>query len=250
VNASSEKEGNVSARGAWPMQSANKIDDVDQRLQDWVGSVLAGASVTLSAPVDEATGPLVGLYLLDLHPSRLAEGPRRLPLQILLRYLVTTCAERLEEAHAMLGSLVFAAMEQPEFEVDLEPVPAELWTAFGVLPRPAFRLRIPLRLVRPQEDVRLVKTPLEVRGAPIVSMDGVLMGPNEIPIANAQVKLPDCQLATRTDSKGRFSFAAVPGGSTVRRFLIRAFGRDFAVDVERRTGDQAPLIIHINPGEF
>jgi hypothetical protein len=80
-------------------------------------------------------------------------------------------------------------------------------------------------------------------------MGGVLMGPNDIPIANARVELPAYHLASRTDAKGHFSFAALPGKSTVRRFLIRARGRDFAVDVERKAGDQEPLIIHINPGE-
>ncbi|HZH77837.1 MAG TPA: hypothetical protein VEY88_17555, partial [Archangium sp.] len=42
-----------------------------------------------------------------------------------------------ERAHHVLGQLVFAAMEEPEFEVDLAPLPVALWSALGVPPRPA-----------------------------------------------------------------------------------------------------------------
>ena len=249
MSASSNKEGNAAVGGAWPTKGAGLVEDVDQRLKDWVGTVLTAAAVSLSPPVDQGVEPLVGLYLLDLHPSPPAKGPRRRPLQILLRYLVTTSAEHPEEAHSMLWTLVFAAMEEPGFEVDLEPVSASLWTAFGTFPRPAFVLRLPLRFARPQEDVKFVQAPIEMQHSPMAGMGGVLMGPNDIPIANARVELPAQHLTTRTDAQGRFWFAAVPAQPTVKRFRIQARGRDFAVEAEHQAGDQEPLIIHINPGE-
>ena len=249
MNASSDEERNASVEGAWPTKGADMIEDVDQRLKDWVGTVLTGTAVSLSPPVDHGAEPLVGLYLLDLHPSPPAKGPRRRPLQILLRYLVTTSAEHPEAAHAMLWALVFAAMQEAEFDVDLEPVPASLWTAFGILPRPAFMLRVPLRFARPQEDVTFVQAPIEVQHLPLAGIGGVLMGPNEIPVANARVELPAHRLATRTDGQGRFWFAAVPAKPGVKHFRIQARGRDFAVETEHKAGDQEPLIIHINPGE-
>lgn len=249
MSASSNKEGNVAVSGARPTKGADMIDDVDQRLKDWVGAVLSGTAVSMSPPVDQGVEPLVSLYLLDLHPSPPAKGPRRRPLQILLRYLVTTSAEHPEEAHSMLWTLIFAAMEEPGFEVDLEPVSAALWTAFGSLPRPAFMLRLPLRFARAQEDVKFVQAPIEMQHSPMVGMGGVLMGPNDIPIANARVELPAQHLATCTDAQGRFWFAAVPAKPAVKRFRVQARGRDFAVEAECKAGDQEPLIIHINPGE-
>lgn len=249
MNASSNKEGNAAVGGARPAEGADVIDDVDQRLKDWVGTVLAGAVVSLSPPVDQGAEPLVGLYLLDLHPSPPARGPRRRPLQILLRYLVTTSAQQPEEAHSMLWALVFAAMEEPGFEVDLEPVSASLWTAFGALPRPAFMLRLPLRFARPQQDVKFIQAPIEMQHSPMTGMGGVLMGPDDMPVANARVELIAHHLATQTDTRGRFWFAAVPAKPTVKRIRIQARGRDFAVEAEHQAGDQEPLIIHINPGE-
>ena len=256
MNASSNKEGNAAAvGGARSTIGADMIEDVDQRLKDWVGTVLTGAAVSLSPPVDQGGEPLVSLYLLDLHPSPHlhpsppAEGPRSRALQILLRYLVTTSAQHPQEAHSMLWALVFAAMEEPGFEVDLEPVSASLWTALGGLPRPAFMLRLPLRFARPQEDVKYVQAPIEMQHSPMAGMGGVLMGPNDIPIANARVELPAQHLSTRSDAQGRFWFAAVPAKPAVKHFRIQARGRDFTVEAECKAGDQEPLIIHINPGE-
>lgn len=249
MNASSNKESNAAVSGARTTMGEGMIEDVDQRLKDWVGTVLTGTAVSLLPPLDQTAEPLVGLYLLDLHPSPPAKGPRRRPLQILLRYLVTTSAQQPEEAHSMLYSLVFAAMEEPGFEVDLEPVSPSLWTAFGSLPRPAFMLRLPLRLARPQEEVKFIQAPIEMQHSPMAGMGGVLMGPDDIPIANARVELPAQHLTTRSDAHGRFWFAAVPAKPTVKHFRIQARGRDFAVEVERKADDQEPLIIHINPGE-
>ena len=248
MNASNNKEGSTSVGDVWPAKGADTIEDVDQRLKDWVGTVLTGAAVSLSPPADQGVEPLVGLYLLDLHPSPPAKGPRRRPLQIQLRYLVTTSAKQPEEAHSMLWALVFAAMEEPEFEVELEPVSSSLWTAFGAPPRPSFMLRLPLRFARQQKDVKFVQA-IEMRHSPMAGLGGVLMGPNDIPIANARVELAAHHLSTRTDAQGRFRFAAVPAKPTVKHFRIQARGRDFAVEAECKAGDQEPLIIRIKPGE-
>ena len=104
MNASYNKEGNAAVGGARSAVGADMIEDVDQRLKDWVGTVLTDTAVSLSAPIDQGAEPLVGLYLLDMHPSPPAKGPRRRPLQILLRYLVTTSAEHPEEAKPMYSS--------------------------------------------------------------------------------------------------------------------------------------------------
>ena len=249
MNASENNDGNVSVLDTWPKDGARMIEDIDQRLMAWVGTVLTDTVVSLSPPVDEGGKPLVSLYLLDLYQSPPAQGSRRRPLQILLRYLVTTSAVHPEEAHSMLWTLVFSAMEEPEFGVDLESLSPSLWRAFGVMPRPAFMLRVPLRLQRPDEDVRLVRSPLEIHPSPMASLRGVLMGPEEMPIADARVELPAFHLATRTDASGRFWFAAVPDKSAVQRFHIKARGQEFVLETKRNTGDQEPLIIHINPGE-
>ncbi len=225
------------------------IENADQYLKDWIGSVISDADISLSLPVEQSNRPMVSLYLLDLHPSPPAKGPRRTPLQIVFRYLVTSWAQRAEEAHALLSELVFAAMEHTELEVDLEPVPASLWQAFGILPGPAFMLRVPIRRERPATDVMLVNSGIEMKHSPMASLEGLLMGPDDIPIANAIVDLPAYHLATRTDSNGRFWFSGVPAKPAVKRFRIQARGRHFAVEAEPKAEGQGPIIINFNLGE-
>jgi hypothetical protein len=148
------------------------IDEVDQRLRAWVGRVLGEVPVSLDVPERESVDRTVGLYLLELSPAPEGRTMRRPRLRVSLCYLVTTGADTPEQAHRMLGELVFAALEEPDFEVDVTPVPVALWSALGVAPRPAFRLRVPLERERPMPVVPRVRVPLVTRAAPLAMKEG------------------------------------------------------------------------------
>jgi hypothetical protein len=149
----------------------------------------------------------------------------------------------------MLGKLVFAAMENNEFEVILDPVPATLWTAFGVYPRPSFMLRVPLIYVRPEPEVKLVRKPIVVDFSPLKSLSGIVLGPQNIPIMDAHVELPGMKLSTHTDAKGRFNFPAVPGKAITRHVRVRARGQDVTVNIDEMAGNNGPLIINLQEME-
>jgi hypothetical protein len=136
------------------------IDDVDQRLKAWVAEVVGEQPVTLAAPERATVEKGVNLYLLELGAAPPARSVRRVPLQFTVCYLITVGAETPELAHQLLGELVFSALEMPEFEVELAPVPLELWTALGVPPRPSFRVRVPVRRERAEPEVPRVRFPL------------------------------------------------------------------------------------------
>jgi len=223
------------------------IEDVDQRLIEWLGSVLAeDIEVSLLPPTDSGDKKIVGLYLKDILSSAPTRGNRRPPLQVLLRYLVTAWAQNPAEAHNILGQLLFAAMEHPEYEVELEPVPAEVWKAFGTIPMPSFTLRLPLRFERPEEGVKMIRSPIEVQQSPIVSRQGTVMGPDETPLANARVELSSHNLVARTDSKGLFIFPAVPAQPALKKVRILARGRELFKEVDFTKSKQEPLIIHFD----
>ena len=223
------------------------IEKVDQRLSEWIGSVLpADIEVSLLPPRATGDKKLVGLYLKDILPSAPTRGTRRPPLQVLLRYLVTAWAKNQADAHNMLGQLLFAAMEHPEYEVELEPVRAEVWTAFGSIPMPSFMLRLPLRLERPEKPVRLIRSPIEVNQSPLASMEGTVMGPDETPLAHARVELSNHNLVTRTDIKGRFLFPAVPTQPAAKKVRIFARGRELSKEIDYEKIKQEPLIIHFD----
>src|SRR5690606_366713 len=99
------------------------IDQVDERLQGWIGNVLGGVDVALTIPRgDAADTPTVHLYLTQIVPAR-AKTPdaRRAPLQAMLHYLVAVRAAEPLDAHRLLGDLIFAALDNPDFELNFEP---------------------------------------------------------------------------------------------------------------------------------
>ncbi len=221
------------------------IDETDRRLTSWIGGILDQVNVSLAPPEPTESGKGVGLYLLELLQSQPPRGTRRPPLLLTLRYLVTTHAPKPEEAHQMLGALVIAALENPEFEVEQEPLPVSLWTALGVAPRPSFVLRAPFRHERPEKLAPLVRQPLIVRQVPLRGFAGRVLGPDDIPIMNARVELPALNLYTSTDSKGSFHFAAIPDAPGSRLLRVRAKGQEFSINTEQAEADNEPLVIHL-----
>lgn len=223
------------------------IDQVDVFLEEWIASTLGDLPFSLAPPTGELDGKGVSCYLLELADFPPPRTTNRPPLQFYLRYLITTWAEDPQEAHRMLGELVFAAMENPELRVEFEPPPAATWSALGVTPRPSFILRIPLRRERPEPAVERVRVPLELRAAPIVTLHGVVLGPDDVPVMGAYVSIPLLNRSVRTDMQGRFRFPATPGGEGgVRHLHVRAKGRELDVPVEQGTLESGPIIVRFH----
>lgn len=221
------------------------IDEVDQRLKSWVGRVLGDAPVSLAVPDREGVDRGVGLYLLELGPAPPPRTARRPPLRVSLCYLITAGGDSPERAHHVLGQLVFSAMEEPDFEVDLAPVPVALWSALGVPPRPAFRLRVPLERERPVPTVPRVKMPLVIRAVPSAALVGRVVGPGDFPIPDALVELPSMGLSARTDARGRFRFASVPADTPLGRLEVRAKGAVLAVRTEELPTEEGALLVRL-----
>lgn len=218
----------------------------DARLKDWVGSVIPGVELSLEAPGTKKTGRGVGLYLLELVQSPPPSTSKRPPLQVVLRYLVTAWSDKPEDAHQMLVELMFAAMENMDFQVELEPIPLAVWSAFGVPPRPSFLVRVPLRQERPLPPTKLVREPLKIQMSPAVGFHGLVLGPGDIPLSDCRVELPALNLSTRTDFRGRFHFPSVPSAGS-KQFLVKAKGFALPVSSEQNHPDsRTPLVIHFS----
>lgn len=208
------------------------VDQVDQQLSDWATGLLPGIEVSLGPPSELRTGRGVGMYLMELLQSPPPSTVKRAPLQISLRYLVTSWAETPKDAHKMLGELVLAAMGNSDFQVEFEPIPIAVWSAFGIPPRPAFVLRLPIRQERPQADAKPVLSPMIVKSAPISSFHGLLLGrPGDLPLADAAIEVPALRLLTHSDRKGRFIFPTVPSQVPLD-MRIRAKGREFRLKID------------------
>src|SRR5262249_35963769 len=154
----------------------------------------------------------------DMPPAR---GTRRPPLQVLLRYLVTVGGADAWEVHGRLGDLLFAAMEHPDYEVELSSVDPSAWTALGMAMQPSFVLAVPVRKAVPEAPATPVKGPLDVRGSTVSHLDGVVLGPGDVPIPDAYIEIPALGVAVRSDTRGRFRFAAVPSGPGPYQLRVR-----------------------------
>ena len=225
------------------------IAETDDRLGGWVKATAGAVEVWLGEPRREAPGTGVGLYLMELVPAPPPQGGRRPPLQFSARYLVTAWAPDTRAAHQLLEELLFAAMDAPELEVDLEPLPGAAWAAFGVAPRPSFLLRVPVRRERPERPVKLVRVPPVVQLVPVATLEGVVVGPSNVPLAGARVELPALGLATRTDPDGRFRFGSVPAEGPPLLVKVSAKGREMSVRAEGGMSRPEGLLIRMTAME-
>jgi hypothetical protein len=223
------------------------IEQADVRLHDWVTAVAgAGVDITLAAPANGQAGAGVSVYLMDL-ASRppMRGGARRTPLQLALRYLVSTWGGDPQTAHRLLGDLVLSAMQQEDFEVQLSPLPPELWLALGATPRPSFVLQVPVRQPRPEVTAPPVRTPLVVKGVALARLAGVVLGPGGVPVAAAHVEIPSAGVGTWTDASGRFFFPGVPAEPATKLVRVSARGRQLDVEIAQPQEDE-PVVIHFD----
>ncbi|MCE9673647.1 carboxypeptidase-like regulatory domain-containing protein [Myxococcus stipitatus] len=209
-------------------------------------SRIAGQTpVFLGVPDRDSLERGVCLYLLELGPAPPSRGGARAPLQISVCYLVTAGAASPEEAHRLLGELVFAAMEETDFEVDLTPVASSVWAGLRVPPRPAFRVRVPVRRERPASVVHHVRFPLVTQTVSAEALLGCVVGPGDVPIPGALVELPALRLTTRTDDQGRFRFPRVPPVTALGHLEVRARGELLALAPEALAAEPQPLLIRL-----
>ncbi|MDZ4763886.1 MAG: hypothetical protein SGI73_04985 [Chloroflexota bacterium] len=228
------------------------FDQIDRELQTWVSNVapVQAHQITLFAPGIKSG--IVSLYLMQVVRVMTANESLRnqpAPTTIRLHYLVTVHHDDPLEAHKLLGTLMFAALEEPAYEVDLELLPLAAWASFQQLPQPAFVLKVPLRRERPERDVQLVRKPLNLQSASLTTLRGVILGPDDIPLHGAVIELPALGRTQRTDRAGAFEFETVPVQPR-QRVSIRAKGRVFEREIESRLSTAAdPVIIRIDLDE-
>lgn len=222
------------------------IDNVDHLLTDWSTTVIPDIPVSLLAPGKIEQRPCVGLYLMDLLHAPARHDSRSVPLELTLRYLVTAWHDDPQSAHGLLARLLSAASDSSDFDIEVQPLSSDTWTAFGVPPQPAFLIRVPLRIQRPEPWARPVRKRVEVLHRSLGALSGILLGPEDLPIPNARIELMGFDAKAETDGRGRFRFDAIPTTLTTRRLRILAKGRTLMVHVAPQDDESKPLIIRLD----
>lgn len=224
------------------------IKEIDEGILAWAESIVGKGNQVSLAPPTDGDSLSVNLYLLELVNDPMRRSGSNLPNQPALRYLVTTHASDPKDAHNLLAALLYAAMESSEYEVDLEPVPSQLWPAFNIAPRPAFILQALLPhggKERPAPLVRQLEPDLHST-TPVVPLYGLVLGPQEVPLMNARVELPNLFRSATTDSKGRFTLLGVPAAPKEKTLLIKAHKREKSEVVQQTGTPHDPVIIQFD----
>ena len=218
------------------------LDQIDQRLESWVQSVVGDTAVTFLPPTEDNERPSVNLYLFELVETPPASGSRTSPLQFSVRYLLTSYGSDSAETHSLLSKLAFAALADGEMDVAMGGISAETWLALNTIPQPAIVITEVVRKARPEPKISFVTQPMVVKTLPTAALVGRVLGPRAMPITGARIDCPSLSRSTYSDTKGRFTLPNLPTGTPIR-LNITAKGRKLTVDVNKPSSDADPLLI-------
>ncbi|MEO8392029.1 MAG: hypothetical protein ABI700_03465 [Chloroflexota bacterium] len=218
------------------------IDQIDERLKAWVAGVLGDVSIALTPPRETQDDPVVHLYLMKIVPTLATQDASRPPKQVKLHYLITVRAAAPEQSHKLLGELIDAALDSTDFEIDYDPLPPETWLALGAELQPGFVIQVPFTRERTAAAAQLVRVPMVTRASSITSLQGVVVGPKDLPLAGILVELPTLRQYQRTDSRGRFRFPTVPAEPTTKLLHLSGKGHELDINVEQSTD---PVVIRL-----
>jgi hypothetical protein len=200
--------------------------------------------VALDAPAAATTADVV-LYLYELGDLPPARGDQRPPIQVQLRYLVTTWGA---DARKNLGDLLFAALQQPDYDVRFPDGMSAYWSAVGIAPRPSFVLAVSARQDMDLAPAPPVRSGLTLQSVGAQQLEGIVLGPADVQIADAFIEIPALGLTTRSDTRGRFRFAAVPASSSALSLRVRAKAQDFPFTVDPSAPQPVTLRLDLAKG--
>src|SRR5690349_5859757 len=203
-------------------------------LCDWLAVVLGEATpVRASAPTPASDG--VDVWPLDL----LADGASpEGPIRLRVRHLIVP-AGPLPAAVAVLDRVIAAVAADDRYRPVFEPLPAHLWTAAGIVPRPALVLDVPVQVGRPVAAVPRVRGELSVHVVPVHAIRGRVVGPGAVPLPGITVSAGG--RTARTDRRGEFTLPGLPGDRAVP-LQLSGRGRHLRAEIAAPTAE--PVVIH------
>ena len=220
-------------------------------LDDWIRTVAGEVRIDRGAPpvaavaaADGAATIHVLLLGIDgpLDPNDARRGHRRFALQHLL---LASEAEPMRAAD-LVATLLIAGLDHPDFDARAADCADPLWATLGIAPRPGVRLAVPWLVAHGTTPAAPVREPIALAFARLDSLEGLVVGPDDLRIAGARVRLSGTGRVATTDGLGRFRFDGVaPAGSTLR---IEVVARGKSTRVAAKLPDGArPLRIEIDP---
>jgi hypothetical protein len=147
----------------------------------------------------------------------------RLIRTLALDYLISIRADDPLAEHRLVAELAFAIMDMADYELVADQSAAQACLASGLGPTAGLVIRSHARRVDDIAQAPLVREPAIMRVAPLGFVDGIVLGPGDLPIPGATVTLGDGDRSAVTGPDGRFRFAS-PADAPVQ-VAARAHGR-------------------------
>jgi len=213
-------------------------------LLDWLSTagIQAGVAPPGTGGPDPAQVRAWPLALLPEQAVRVTTG--RGPARLRVRYLLSVGpAEPAagQELVELLDRILVASTGDGPVHVPIEPVTAEVWQAFGLVPRAGLYADVQTRVSRPAPPPSRVKAPLRLDSSALGQLHGRVVGPGDAPVPGVRVVAADGGATTYTDNRGQFAFAALPAGRPAR-LLLSGKGFDLVAEVATPAAD--PVVIH------
>lgn len=213
-----------------------RADDLTRALIDRI-SRFAEIPVEAAGVADAAKTDAIQIRLLSVRPRPEARAIVRSDI-LSLDYLIAIRTSDPLEEHRLTAEIVFGLADQAEFEVVDEPL-GDACRNLGIAASSGLIVRGTLERVREARKVPLVRFPLDARVSDIAVIQGVVLGPEEMPVAGALVSIVGIDRFVRTGPDGRFRLVGpAAGGERVR---VRARGVE--AEAEVRPGE--PIIVNL-----
>jgi hypothetical protein len=210
-------------------------------LLDWLST--AGIQAGIAPPGSAAGRDPVRVWPLAVLPEqavRISSG--RGPLRLRVRYLLSGSDDATgPELVDLLDRILMASTEDGPVHLPIEPVPVEVWQAFGLTPRAGLYAEVDTRVVRLEPRPSRVVAPMRLDSGALAQLHGRVVGPGAVPVPGVRVVAADSGATTYTDNRGRFTFAALPAGRPARLLLS---GKGFDLVAEVATSTTEPVVIH------
>ncbi len=194
---------------------ARTADDVTRSLCEWVEFVLPDVPVAVRSLAEPDPRKGIDIRLLTAIPVPMPRTDRS-TATLRLDYLATITLDDPLAEHRCLGELLFAAVGHADLQVMPAEQAARMRGDFKLPGATGIVFSLQLRREREVTIAPLVRRPLVVEGTGIRPLAGIVLGPDDTPVADAIVELPALNLSAITDHRGRFAFAGTPANGPLR----------------------------------
>ncbi len=204
-------------------------DEITRDIVTWARAVVPELDVAARPLRDEARGAGVDIRLVGLSPRQTPRTSNP-PAAIDLDYLITVQMDDAFAEQKALGELLFASAERSDFDVVPTRSAAAICADLGIPVAAGFVVRIVLVRERERGAAPLVREPMRVDTAAIGVVEGQVLGPGDVPVANAVVSLPGSGREVRTNARGQFRITGAPHNDRGTALNVRARGVETTVE--------------------